>query len=113
VTTLSVRQLTRLIGNLHQTLNLQAVRLTGGEPLLYADLVPLIEGVRSLGIRDIKMTTNGYLLERKIDALKCAGLQSINVSLDALDTGCFFRMTKRSGVERVMAGILGAKNAGM
>ncbi len=113
VTTLSVRQLTRLIGNLHQTLNLQAVRLTGGEPLLYAGLVPLIEGVRSLGIRDIKMTTNGYLLERKIDALKCAGLQSINVSLDALDEGCFLRMTKRSGVERVVAGILGAKNAGM
>ncbi|MEC3878222.1 GTP 3',8-cyclase MoaA [Parapedobacter sp. 10938] len=111
--TLSVHELTRLIGHLHRTLNLRAVRLTGGEPLLYADLVPLIEGIRSLGIRDIKMTTNGFLLARKVEALQRAGLQSINVSLDALDEQCFFRVTKRVGVERVIAGIATAKNAGM
>ncbi len=110
---LSVGELSRLIGNLHQTLNLQTVRLTGGEPLLYADLVPLIQRVRSLGIHDIKLTTNGFLLKRKVEVLKHAGLRSVNVSLDALDEGCFFRMAKRVGVERVVAGILAAKNAGL
>src|SRR3546814_4097516 len=66
----------------------------------------LIAGIRSLGVRDIKMTTNGFLLARKVEALKCAGLRSINISLDALDEGSFFRMTKRQGVERVIAGVL-------
>ena len=111
--TLSVDELIGLIGHLHQTLDLQTVRLTGGEPLLYPELVGLIAGIRSLGVRNIKMTTNGFLLARKVEALKRAGLQSINVSLDALDERCFFRMTKRGGVERVIAGITGAKNAGM
>ncbi len=111
--TLSVDQLTRLIGKLHQTLNLQTVRLTGGEPLLYPELPGLIAGIRSLGVRNIKMTTNGFLLARKAEALKRAGLQSINVSLDALDEGRFLRMTKRTGVARVVDAILAAKSAGM
>lgn len=111
--TLSVYELLGLIGSLHQTLNLQTVRLTGGEPLLYPKLTELIAGIRSLGIRDIKMTTNGFLLARKLEALKRAGLQSINVSLDALDERCFFRMTKRTGVTRVVDGILTAKDAGV
>lgn len=110
---LSVCELTRLIGSLHQILNLQTIRLTGGEPLLYPELTELIEGIRSLGSRDIRMTTNGFLLARKIEALKHAGLQSVNVSLDALDEACFFRMTGRSGAARVMAGLLAAKDAGL
>jgi Molybdenum cofactor biosynthesis enzyme len=112
-TTLSVGELIRLISNLHETLNLQTVRLTGGEPLLYPDLAALIAGIRSLGIRDIKMTTNGFLLARKIEALKRGGLRSINVSLDALDGERFFRMTRRMGVARVVEGILAAKEAGV
>src|SRR3546814_9866917 len=57
--------------------------------------------------------SSDLLLARKVEALKCAGLRSINISLDALDEGSFFRMTKRQGVERVIAGVLAAKNAGM
>ncbi|WP_262248561.1 GTP 3',8-cyclase MoaA [Parapedobacter soli] len=112
-TILSVSELIGLIARLHQVLHLHTVRLTGGEPLLYPELPTLIAGIRSLGIRNIKMTTNGFLLARRVGELKRAGLQSINVSLDALDEGRFFRVTKRTGVARVVEGLLAAKHAGL
>src|SRR5690606_15700142 len=69
---LSSDELIDLIGRLHDLLDLQTVRLTGGEPLLYPDLTKLVMGIRQLGIHDIKMTTNGCLLAKKPRARKIA-----------------------------------------
>jgi len=110
---LAAPELLEIIRRLHAQLGLGTVRLTGGEPLLYSGLVGLVEGLRSMGIPGIKLTTNGSLLERKAVALKQAGLQSINVSLDAVDEEAFARMSRRNLVERVVRGIDAALDAGL
>jgi cyclic pyranopterin phosphate synthase len=106
-------ELLEIIRRLHGQLGLETVRLTGGEPLLYSGLVGLVEGLRSMDIPRIKLTTNGSLLERKAVALKQAGLQSINVSLDAVDEEAFARMSRRNLVERVVRGIDAALDTGL
>lgn len=110
---LSSSEIIALIQQLHQVLDLEVVRLTGGEPLLYPQLVEVVEAVRSLGIAKIKLTTNGFLLERVAKNLKEAGLQSINVSLDAVDEDIFFLMSKRNNVKRILNGIEAALEAGL
>ncbi len=102
-----------IIGRLHRRLGLDTIRLTGGEPLLYPALAELIKGIRSIGIPHIRMTTNGFLLERMAASLKDAGLESVNVSLDAVDEEIFFRMSRRHSAERVMRGIDAALAAGL
>ena len=110
---LELSELLRMIGRLHQQLKLTDVRLTGGEPLLYAKLAPLISGIRELGIGSVKLTTNGFLLERQAALLKNAGLDAINVSLDAVDEAVFFRMTRRHSAGKVIRGIDAAIAAGL
>jgi cyclic pyranopterin phosphate synthase len=110
---LEVSDLLRMIGRLHQQLKLTNVRLTGGEPLLYPELAPLISGIRELGIGSVKLTTNGFLLERQADLLRQAGLEAINVSLDAVDEAVFFRMTRRHSAGRIIRGIDAAIAAGL
>ncbi|MGZ5133747.1 MAG: GTP 3',8-cyclase MoaA [Flavitalea sp.] len=108
-----VQDLILLIKTLHSQLQLKTIRLTGGEPLLYPDLVKVIEGIREMGIESIKLTTNGFLLERLAKPMKLAGMKSINVSLDAVDEDVFFLMSKRNNVERIKQGIQTAIEAGM
>jgi cyclic pyranopterin phosphate synthase len=105
VQALDAPALLEVIRRLHGRLELETVRLTGGEPLLYPGLDLLVKGLRSMGIHRIGMTTNGSLLERKARALKDAGLQSINVSLDAVDEEVFLRMSRRSRMGSVIRGI--------
>ncbi len=101
------------IEQLHQQLNLDTIRFTGGEPLLYRELVEVIAGAKKIGIPNIKITTNAFLLDRMAPLLKEAGLQSINVSLDAVEEEVFFRMTKRQQVQRVLQGIETALACGL
>ena len=112
-TALSTQDLANIIQQLHKELGLEVIRLTGGEPLLSPHLIPIIKEVKRLGISKIKLTTNGFLLERLAKPLKDAGMKSINVSLDAVDEGVFFLMSRRNGVERIMRGIDAALNEGM
>lgn len=89
------------------------IRLTGGEPLLRRDLPRLVAMIAAIdGIRDVGLTTNGLLLAGQAKPLFDAGLRRINVSLDALDEGRFRQMTRRDGVDRVLAGIDAAQRAG-
>ncbi len=110
---LEVGELLQLIRRLQGRLQLTDVRLTGGEPLLYPGLASLISGIRELGIRSVKLTTNGLLLGRQAVMLRQAGLEAVNVSLDAVDEEVFFRMTRRHGVRRVIDGIDAAIAAGL
>jgi cyclic pyranopterin phosphate synthase len=82
------------------------VRLTGGEPLLRADLEELVRAVSTVpGIDETVMTTNGLGLAARACGLRDAGLQRVNVSLDTLRPERMARMAGRDAVEEVLAGI--------
>lgn len=95
------------------TLGIDKVRLTGGEPLMRRDLPLLVRMLCNIeGIRDVGLTTNGILLADQAQPLWDAGLRRINVSLDTLDPERFRQVTRRDGLEKVIAGIHAAKKAG-
>ncbi len=95
------------------TAGVDKLRLTGGEPLLRAELPELIRQLRSIpGIRDIALTTNGILLDKHAGELKAAGLDRLNVSLDTLDEEIFEKIVRRKGLHRVLDGIRVAKQTG-
>jgi cyclic pyranopterin phosphate synthase len=110
---LAMPELLKIIGRLHGQLGLDTVRLTGGEPLLYHGLVDLIGGIREIGIPRIKLTTNGFLLEKLAAPMKSAGMESINVSLDAISEEVFVKMSRRHSVGRIVRGIDAALDAGL
>ncbi len=89
------------------------LRLTGGEPLVRAELPLLISKLCAIdGIDDIALTTNGILLADQAANLKAAGLHRLNISLDALNPETFRQITRREGFERVLEGIFAAQAAG-
>lgn len=98
-------------------LGITQFRLTGGEPLLRTDLELCIEALgklRAAGLERISLTTNGALLARRATALKQAGLDDLNVSLDALDPKRFRLLSGgRGAVEQVLDGIEAATQAGL
>lgn len=103
----------KIIAGLHSQLNLKTIRLTGGEPLLYRELETVIKSIKAIGIDDVRMTSNAFLLERHALKLKQAGLRSVNVSLDAMDDESFLRMTRRKQLQRTLKGIEAAIAAGL
>jgi cyclic pyranopterin phosphate synthase len=111
---LSFEEIERL-ARLFVDLGVEKLRITGGEPLLRHELPSLIERLAAIpGLRDLALTTNGYLLEKQASALRDAGLQRITVSLDSLDEEIFKRMSGRDfGPQRVLAGIEAADRVGM
>ncbi|KAI4175399.1 MAG: hypothetical protein LQ348_006172 [Seirophora lacunosa] len=81
------------------------IRLTGGEPTVRKDILPLMHEIgqlRSKGLKELCLTTNGISLHRKLDAMVDAGLTGVNLSLDTLDPYQFQIMTRRKGFDAVM-----------
>lgn len=94
------------VANVAANLGVRKLRLTGGEPLLRADLPRLVRMLADIpGIDDLALTTNGILLAEQAAALKAAGLQRLNVSLDALSEATFERISRRKGLDRILQGI--------
>ena len=109
---LTFEELTR-VASVAASLGVDKLRLTGGEPLLRQNLDLLVRMLVAIpGIKDVGLTTNGLLLEKFAGPLFDAGLKRLNVSLDSLDEGQFKILTRRSGVERVLAGIAEARRVG-
>ncbi|MCX7976418.1 MAG: GTP 3',8-cyclase MoaA [Bellilinea sp.] len=93
---------------------IRKVRLTGGEPLVRADLSRLVEMIANIeGIEDISLTTNGILLEKYAGALAAAGLKRVNISLDTLNAEKFTRITRGGDLEKVLRGIVAAEEVGL
>ena len=89
------------------------IRLTGGEPLVRKDVEELVGILASIpGVQELKMTTNGILLDRKLEALSKAGLTGLNISLDSLQPNRFLQITRRQGLEKVLSAIDLAIDAG-
>lgn len=95
------------------SLGIRQVRLTGGEPLLRADLPKLVRKLARLdGLHDLSLTTNGILLPDLARPLRQAGLQRLNISLDTLSEQRFREISRRPGLDRVLAGIATALEVG-
>jgi len=87
-------------------LGIKKIRLTGGEPLVRKGLPSLVEGLKRIdGIKTVVLTTNGMLLSENLPALVSAGLDGVNISIDAIDEDIFREITRREGVDRVLRAI--------
>lgn len=95
-------------------LGVSRVRLTGGEPLMRPGLVDLIQRIRGLDVlEDLSLTTNGSLLTQYAVALKQAGVNRVNISLDTVEPERFRELTCGGNVQDVLDGIKAASEAGL
>lgn len=102
---LTFEEIERLVGVL-ATMGVCDFRLTGGEPLVRRDFVRLAGMLaRVVGVDDLSLTTNGFLLERDAAALVEAGINRFNVSIDSLQRDRFFEMTRRDALPQVLRGL--------
>ncbi|MBS1838694.1 MAG: GTP 3',8-cyclase MoaA, partial [Actinobacteria bacterium] len=109
---LSFEEIGRIARVAVERFGVRSIRLTGGEPTVRADLPALVERLAPLGA-DLSMTTNGMSLGRLAAQLRAAGLRRVNVSLDSLRPEVFRTLTRRDGLDRVLAGIDAAVDAGL
>jgi GTP 3',8-cyclase len=87
-------------------MNVQKVRLTGGEPFVRRDILYFLNRVKnSFPDLDIRLTTNATLIAGKIRALKDIGIKGLNISLDTLDKEKFQRITGRDFLNNVLTSI--------
>jgi cyclic pyranopterin phosphate synthase len=102
---LTFEEIERLV-TLMTALGIEDVRLTGGEPLARREFPRLASMLSAVpGIRDLSLTTNGYLLERDAAELAAAGIRRVNVSVDSLQRDRFFQITRRDALPQVLRGL--------
>jgi len=102
---LSFEEIARLVALLAE-MGVGDVRLTGGEPLVrrgFPELAAMLAAVP--GVRDLSVTTNGFLLERDAEALVRAGIDRFNVSVDSLQRDRFYELTRRDALAQVLRGL--------
>jgi len=110
---LSYEEIERLV-HIFASLGVTKIRLTGGEPLMRKELWKLVRMIRAIpAIRDIALTTNGYFLAEQVRLLRDAGLDRVNVSLDAMDPATFSSMVRRDQFARTWEGIEAAIECGL
>ena len=94
------------------SLGIRTFRLTGGEPLLRADIIDVVRRVSAIegpeGPVEVAMTTNGITLAKKLPDLIDAGLTRLNISIDTVDRQRFADLTRRDRIDDVFEGIAAA-----
>ncbi|MEE1827256.1 GTP 3',8-cyclase MoaA [Streptomyces sp. BE20] len=111
---LTDEEIVRLVTVAVRDLGVQEVRFTGGEPLLRPGLVAVVAACAELTPRpELSLTTNGIGLARTAGALRAAGLDRVNVSLDTLDPDTFHTLTRRRRHQDVLDGLAAAEDAGL
>jgi cyclic pyranopterin phosphate synthase len=111
---MALSELVRIV-RAFRALGVEKVRITGGEPLLRSDVPELIRILKQeLGVPDVALTTNGWLLEKMAPALRAAGLDRLNVSVDSLDDATAGKLNGQGfAVGRVLRGIDAAAALGL
>lgn len=109
---LTTDEIIRIVGVFAKS-GVSRVRLTGGEPLVRRDIVPLASRIAAIdGITDLSLSTNGTQLARFAAPLRRAGVTRLNVSLDSLDPARFHRIARRNALPDVLQGLAAAEAAG-
>ncbi|MEV0291592.1 GTP 3',8-cyclase MoaA [Kribbella sp. NPDC050820] len=107
-------EVVRLVSVAVQLLGVHEIRFTGGEPLLRRGLVDIVARTTELLPRpQVSLTTNGIGLSRQATALKDAGLDRVNVSLDTIRPDTFVQLARRDRLKDVVAGLEAAQAAGL
>ncbi|MBY0426830.1 MAG: radical SAM protein, partial [Cytophagales bacterium] len=94
-----------IVCQLGSILKFKNIRLTGGEPTLYPDLIPFTRLLKSQHISTISLTTNGYLLKPLVKDLKDAGVSAINISLDTLQESTFSTLARSKSLYKILEAI--------
>ncbi|MGA2010787.1 MAG: GTP 3',8-cyclase MoaA [Solirubrobacteraceae bacterium] len=102
---LSFEEIARLVA-VFASMGVGDVRLTGGEPLVRRDF-PVLAGMLAAiaDVRELSVTTNGFLLARDAEALVRAGVDRFNVSVDSLQRDRFYELTRRDALDKVLHGL--------
>jgi len=94
-------------------LGIEKIRVTGGEPLVRTGIINFLQQLSKIPkLRQLVLTTNGYLLEEMALPLREAGVQRLNISLDSLKPDNFAAITRGGELEKVLRGISTAEEAG-
>ncbi len=94
------------ISKLFSKFGIKKIRLTGGEPLLRRDIQEIIKGISKISnIEEICLTTNGLLLESKVEELKKNGLNRVNISLDTTDEEEYKKLTRGGELKKVLRAV--------
>jgi GTP 3',8-cyclase len=102
---LSFEEIARVVG-VFASMGVTDVRLTGGEPLVRRDFPVLAQMISSIDdVRELSVTTNGFLLERDAERLVRAGIDRFNVSMDSLQRDRFYELTRRDALPQVLRGL--------
>jgi cyclic pyranopterin phosphate synthase len=102
---LTFEEIVRVV-DLLSSMGVHDIRLTGGEPLVRRDFPKLAGMLAKLElVRDLSVTTNGFLLERDAQALVLAGVNRFNVSIDSLQRDRFYELTRRDALPQVLRGL--------
>jgi len=113
-TVLTDDEVVRLIDISVRMLGIREVRFTGGEPLVRRGLVDIVSRTRALdSTLELSITTNALGLSRQAAALKAAGLDRVNVSLDTLRADTFHEITRRDRIKDVLDGLAAARAEGL
>lgn len=116
--TLTDDEVLRLVRVAVEQLGITKVRFTGGEPLIRPTLASIISRVKELRLPDgtapeTALTTNGIGLAAKVQELRDAGLDRVNISIDSLDKTRYAQMSRRDRLSDVLAAIEAAHAAGL
>ena len=104
---------TARIARVFVELGVRKIRITGGEPLTRRNVLALFDQVGRLeGLEELTLTTNGTLLDRYADALRQAGVDRVNISIDSLRADRFRSITRIGDLQKTLAGIEAARAAG-
>ena len=109
---LSIEELV-MLGKVFCELGVTKLRITGGEPLIRGGVIELMQRLKQIsGLRELCLTTNGTHLAQHAQALKDAGVDRLNISLDSLNADRFKQLTRFGNIQQVMNGIQAAKEVG-
>lgn len=102
---LSWEEMLRIVRVLNQ-LGIRKVRITGGEPFVRPGLMEFLQELSRIENLEICLTSNGVLLENHLDSLLNLGIKNLNLSLDSLDSGRFFKITRRNDFDQVYGNLM-------
>jgi cyclic pyranopterin phosphate synthase len=109
---LLTRQQIADLAKILNSLGIEEIRMTGGEPTMRADFMTIARDLSALPLKKLALTSNGFYLKKYLKDLKSTNCQNINFSMDSLNKTGFYRMTGSHELEKVLESVFMAKELG-